>query len=170
MDFILKGADGRNYSLQDFKEKNGLLLVFTCNHCPYAKAAWPTLISLHGKFGESVAFTAINSNDGEKYPEDSYEAMRKKIEEWGIPFPYLWDGSQEYAKIYRAQCTPDNYLFENEDGIFKLYYHGRIADDWEKPALAKEKNLENALERLIKDEPAPENQPQSVGCSIKWKT
>jgi len=169
IDFKLEGTDERSYSLQDFNNKRGLLIIFTCNHCPYARAAWPTTIGLHKKYGGDIAFVAISANDAEEYPDDSFEEMKKKTEEWDIPFPYLYDETQEIARAYDAQCTPDLYLFKNENGSQKLFYHGRVASEWEKPALADEKNLEDALERLTKDEAPPENQPPAMGCSIKWK-
>lgn len=168
-DFKLPGTDGKEYSLSDFGASKGLLVIFTCNHCPYAQAAWPLTIDLYNQFKEAVAFVAINSNDAEEYPEDSFEGMKDKIGEWNIPFPYLRDESQEVARTYQAQCTPDLYLFKNEDGVFKLFYHGRINDNWQEPKKVTEENLKDALSRLVEDKDTPENQPPSMGCSIKWK-
>jgi thiol-disulfide isomerase/thioredoxin len=158
IDFNLKGTDGNTYSLENFKEKKGLLIIFTCNHCPYAKEAWPTTIELGKAFGNDIGFIAINANNQEEYPDDSFEEMKKKVTEWGIPFPYVEDTEQKTARAYQAQCTPDLYLFKNDNKKFKLFYHGRAAND-----------LENALEKLVGNESAPETQPPSEGCSIKWK-
>ena len=160
---------GREISLADFKDKKGLLVAFTCNHCPYAKAAWPLLVDLYRQFSSDVEFVGICSSDAKAYPEDSLEEMKKKKGEWGILFPYLHDETQEVARTYKAQCTPDLYLFKNDDGVFKLFYHGRINDNWQNPEQVKEKNLEDALKGLLNDESPPENQPPSMGCSIKWK-
>ncbi len=168
-DFSLPATDGRTYSLSSWQDKQGLLIVFTCNHCPYAKAAWPLLIDLYHQFGRDIAFAAINPNDAESYPEDSFSAMQEKAAEWQIPFPYLRDESQEVARAYQAQCTPDVYLFKNDQGQFKLFYHGRINDNWQNPAKVKEKNLEQALLRLVQGGEPPVEQPPSMGCSIKWK-
>jgi len=168
-DFALPGADGRTYSLETFKDKKGLLVIITCNHCPYAKAAWPLTIDLHKQFGAEVAFAAINPNDESAYPEDSLEVMKQKVGKWGIPFPYLRDALQEVARAYKAQCTPDLYLFKNDGGEFRLFYHGRINDNWKDLANVKEENLKDALARLVQGKAPPENQPSSMGCSIKWK-
>lgn len=169
-DFSLKNTDEKQYSLKDFTDKKGLLIVFTCNHCPYAIASWPLIIDLYHQFGKDIAFTAINPNDEEMYPEDSFEQMKVKKVEWDIPFPYLRDETQEIAQVYKAQCTPDLYLFKNENGVFKLFYHGRINDNWQNPQAVREKNLENALKDLANNELPPKSQPPSMGCSIKWKT
>lgn len=177
VDFSLPDTAGANHSLADFKSR-GLLIAFTCNHCPYAIASWPLLIDLHKQFGEHVDFVAINSNDEKAYPEDSYEEMKKKVQEWEIPFLYLRDKTQEVARAYQAQCTPDLYLFKNNESTqsnngnisnnFELFYHGRINDNWQKPDQVKEENLKDALERLISNQEPPIEQPPSMGCSIKW--
>ena len=114
VDFELKGTDGKIYSSKDFKDKEGLLIIFSCNHCPYAEASWPLLIELHKKFGEQISFAGINPNDASMYPEDDFESMKELVEEKEIEFPYLVDETQETAKRYKAQCTPDLYLFKKE--------------------------------------------------------
>lgn len=167
--FRLPDTQGREYSLEDFKDKKGLLVVFTCNHCPYAKAAWPLLIELYKKHRGEVEFVGVNPNDEAAYPEDSLEVMKQKVGEWGIPFPYLRDESQEVARAYQAQCTPDSYLFKNENNVFKLFYRGRINDNWQDPENVREHNLDEALTALEKNESPPLSQPPSMGCSIKWK-
>lgn len=166
-DFELPGTDGKTYSLDSFKEAKGLVVVFSCNHCPYARAAWPLLIELADRYRDKgIAFVAINPNDEEAYPEDSFEQMRKKVPEWGINMPYLRDESQEVARAYDAQCTPDIYLF---DSGRKLYYRGRINDNWQEPEKVTEHNLDDAIEALLRGDPPPDRQPPSMGCSIKWK-
>lgn len=167
-DFRLKDTDEKLYSPSDFKGKKGLLIIFSCNHCPYAKASWPLLIDLFNKFRDNIGFLAINPNDEITYPDDSFEAMKEKKVEWGITFPYLRDESQEVAKAYKAVCTPDPYLFKNDEGIWKLFYHGRINDNWQEPDQVKEKNLEDAFNLLLKGQDPPQTQPPSMGCSIKW--
>jgi peroxiredoxin len=168
-DFFLKDTEGKQYSLKNFADKKGLLIVFTCNHCPYAVASWPLIIDLYLQFGKDIAFVAINPNDEINYPQDSFEQMKIKKIEWKIPFSYLRDETQEIAQAYQAQCTPDLYLFKNENQTFKLFYHGRINDNWQNPKEVKEKNLEDALNALISSQLPPEFQPPSMGCSIKWK-
>jgi peroxiredoxin len=169
-DFKLPGTDGEDYSLSNFSNQLGLLIIFTCNHCPYAMAAWPLTIELYQQFHDQVAFVAINPNDPIAYPEDSFKQMKAKAKQWGIPFPYLHDSTQKVAKNYQAQCTPDLYLFKNEGAQFTLFYHGRINDNWQNPDSVKEKNLQDALQKLIASEDPPTDQPPSMGCSIKWKS
>ena len=167
-DFELPDTEGNDRSLPEFTDKKGLIIVFTCNHCPYAQAAWPLLINLRDKYRDNVSFVAINPNDAENYPDDSLEKMQKLVEEKAIPFPYLRDDDQGSALAYQAQCTPDIYLFKIEHKKPNLYYHGRINDNWKDAASVKERNLENALEKLVNDQEPPDQQPPSMGCSIKW--
>ena len=179
IDFVLPGTDGKNYSLDDFAAARALVVVFSCNHCPYAKAAWPLLIKLAGEFkSRGVGFVAINPNDENQYPEDSFEVMAAKVFEWGINFPYLRDQSQEIARAYQAQCTPDIYVFNFKR---ELYYHGRINDTWppvqkvdrvwqssdKKP---KKEELKEAINSLLSGKEPPKVQNPSLGCSIKWKS
>lgn len=167
--FELLNTEGEKISLKNFQDKKGLLVVFTCNHCPYAKAAWPLTIELHQKFSNDIGFVAINPNDENTHPEDSFEVMKEKKIEWNIPFDYLRDETQEVARQYKAQCTPDIYLFKNENDTFKLFYHGRINDNWQDPSAVQERNLEDAMSALSKGKEPPQNQLPSMGCSIKWK-
>ena len=168
-DFTLLNTEDKQISPADFRSKKGLLIVFTCNHCPYAKASWPLLIDLFGRFGQEIGFVAVNPNDGTMHPEDSFEGMKEKKVEWGIPFEYLYDPTQETAKAYNAQCTPDPYLYENKEGSWKLFYHGRINDNWQDPDAVQENSLGDAMNTLLKGESAPDDQKPSMGCSIKWK-
>lgn len=172
-DFTLKDTEGNDVSPSDFADKKGLLIVFTCNHCPYAKAAWPLIIDLSKKYSD-IAVIAINANNAKNYPDDSPRMMKRYKQEWGIPFPYLFDETQEAAKKYGARCTPDPYLFKMKDGAFKLYYHGRISDNRsfgsaQDKQESIESNLEDAMKTLRKNQPPPRHQPPSIGCSIKWK-
>ncbi|MBU1868826.1 thioredoxin family protein [Patescibacteria group bacterium] len=168
-DFKLNDTEENVYSLDSFTAKKGLLIIFTCNHCPYAQAAWPLLIDLFQEFNQDIGVTAINPNDAETYPEDSLAEMKQTKMKLAIPFPYLHDETQQTAKSYQAQCTPDIYLFINENSQFKLFYHGRINDNWQNPEAAQEENLKDAIKLLVNGQPAPPEQPPSIGCSIKWK-
>lgn len=168
-DFRLPATDGYEYALRAFSDKPGLLVVFTCNHCPYAKAAWPLLLDLFSKYDDHVGIVAINPNDETVYPQDSFEHMIKLAKKLELPFPYLHDKTQEVAQSYEAQCTPDLYLFSVKEVTFSLFYHGRINDNWKQPKKAKEHNLEDAIKALIKGKKPPKEQPPSMGCSIKWK-
>src|SRR3989338_10024126 len=111
-DFNLPSTNGQNYSLDSFQDAKALVIIFTCNHCPYAKAAWPLLIKLANEFKDKgIAFVAINPNDENQYPEDSFFEMKKRVPEWNINFPYLRDESQEIAKTYKDACTPDVFFY-----------------------------------------------------------
>ncbi len=166
-DFALPDTKGQLYQLAKQKLKTGILVIFTCNHCPYAKAAWPILIGLYHQYQKKgIDFVAINPNDAQTYPEDSLKMMKKKVIDWQIPFPYLRDESQQVAKAYQAQCTPDLYLFDQEK---KLFYHGRINDNWQDISKVKRHDLAEALHRLYSGDKPPVEQFPSMGCSIKWK-
>jgi len=168
-DFRLNATDGYEYALRAFSDKKSLLVIFTCNHCPYAKAAWPIFLELFKKYDKNVGIVAINPNDESAHPDDSFEKMQKLVNKMKIPFPYLHDKEQEIAKAYNAQCTPEVYLFSVRDVSFSLYYHGRINDNWRYPKKVKEHSLENAIKGLLSGKQPPEEQLPSMGCSIKWK-
>jgi len=166
-DFKLPATDGSKYSLNSFKHAKGLVVIFTCNHCPYAKASWLILIKLAEEFKpKGIDFVAINPNDENLYPEDSIEIMKVKVQEWNINLLYLRDESQKIAKEYRAVCTPDIFVY---DMGRKLYYHGRINDNWQDSSKVTKQDLKNALNSLLNNTPPPITQKPSTGCSIKWK-
>lgn len=165
-DFLLKGTDDQMHHLADSQSAKGIIVFFTCNHCPYAKASWPIMIDLANEYkNRGIKFVAINAN-APVHPDDSFEKMKEEVIERNIPFPYLVDSTQEIAQAYNAQCTPDIYVFDENK---KLYYHGRINDNWQNPGEVKEENLKDAIEALLKNDPPPQDQPPSMGCSIKWK-
>ncbi len=165
-EFTLPGADGKQYALADFLPCRALIIAFLCNHCQYAKAAWPILIALSREYTvKGVEWVAINPNDEITYPEDSFEMMKQRIADWKIPFPYLRDGYQTVARAYQAVCTPDVYVF---DANQRLYYHGRINDRWQDQTKVKRHDLKHALNCLLAGEPPPPDQVPSMGCSIKW--
>lgn len=168
-DFSLQNIDGSQVKLSELIDKKGLLIVFTCNHCPYAKASWPILDKLFDKFGSEISFVAINSNDETAYPDDSFDAMVKFVSECNIGFPYLRDKDQSVAKKYQAQCTPDPFLFRVDGNVPKLYYHGRLNDNWQYPESVTTNDMENAMKNLVDGKPAAKKQYPSMGCSIKWK-
>ena len=166
--FELPGTDGETYSPDDF-DADALLLVFTCNHCPYAKAKEPLLNELTDEY-DDVAVVGINSNDPEEYPEDSFEKMQEVVEAGRIAFDaYLFDESQEVAAAYGAVCTPDPYLFARENGRFELAYHGRLDDAPNPDDEPSEFPIREAIDAaLAGDDVTVEEQP-SRGCTIKWR-
>lgn len=169
-DFKLPDTNGNIYQLYMNTPTLGTLIMFTCNHCPYAKAAWPLIIDLQKKYkyyqGKTIDFVAINSNSDEEYPEDSFNHMKKMVFDLKLEFSYLRDETQKTARNYQAQCTPDIYLLNKDK---KLYYHGRINDNWKYPDKVKRFDLKDALDRLCVGDKPPVEQFPSMGCSIKWK-
>ncbi len=164
--FELADAYGKKYQSVDFFGANGLLVVFTCNHCPYAQAVWPRVLQL-AEFGKSIGINtvAINPNIHPDYPDDSPEAMKTFIEKMVIRFPYLVDESQKVAHEFQAQCTPDLYLY----GTGGLVYHGRVDDNWKDEAAVTRQDLREAMQNLAEGKPILPEQKPSIGCSIKWR-
>lgn len=163
--FNLPDTLGKNVSIEDF-DSELLIIVFTCNHCPYAKAVEERLIKLGKEYKNDVDFVLISSNDSENYPEDSPKKMAERHTEKGYPFPYLYDETQEVAKAYGAVCTPDIFLY-NEDR--KLEYRGRIDDNWQNPEQVEREELKMAIEAVLNGKTIDFEQKPSMGCNIKWK-
>ena len=163
--FSLPDTDGNNLSIENFS-KEVLVVIFTCNHCPYAKAVEDRLIKLANKYNSKVDFVLISSNDTENYPEDSPEKMAELAESKSYPFPYLFDETQEIAKEYSAVCTPDIFLY-NKDR--ELEYRGRLDDNWKEPEKVSREELKMAIEIVLKGEEIDFTQMPSMGCNIKWK-
>lgn len=166
-DFELADPHGKNFKGEDLYGEKGLLLGFFCNHCPYAIAVWPRYIRLaaHAQ-ALDINTVAVNPNINPDYPEDGPDQMAEKIKEWGITFPYLADDGQHIARAFKAQCTPDIYLF-NKD--CELIYHGRVDDNWKHEKKVKHQELKEAIDNLAAGKPQLNNQKPSMGCSIKWR-
>jgi peroxiredoxin len=166
-DFDLPGTDGRRYSLASFRDKKALAVIFMCNHCPYVQAVLPRLIDLQNALRERGAqFVGINPNDAARYPDDSFENMRRVARERRISFPYLCDESQETARLYGAVCTPDIFVYGEKRA---LLYRGRIDDNWREPDKAARRDLRDAIENILTGREVAAEQIPSMGCSIKWK-
>ena len=163
--FNLPDTLGKDVSIEDF-DSELLIIVFTCNHCPYAKAVEDRLIKLGKEYKNDVDFVLISSNDSENYPEDSPKKMAERHTEKGYPFPYLFDETQEVAKAYSAVCTPDIFLY-NDDR--KLEYRGRIDDNWQNPEQVEREELKMAIEAVLNGKTIDFEQKPSMGCNIKWK-
>lgn len=167
-DFALPGIDGEVHRLADFRDARALVVAFICNHCPYVKAVQGRINALAREYqARGVSFVAINSNDSVKYPDDSFEAMKRVAAENAYVFPYLWDETQSVAKAYGAVCTPDFYLYENS-GEFQLRYRGRLDDSWKDEKAVTQRDLAAAIDAILSSKPMPKEIP-SMGCSIKWK-
>ena len=167
-EFTLPGSDGKNYSLNDFRGKNGTLVMFICNHCPYVKSVIDRIVRDAADLeAYGIKTVAICANDADEYPEDSFENLAPFAKQHGFPFPYLHDDSQEVAKSYNAVCTPDFFGF-NAD--MELQYRGRL-DESRKEAASPDvpRELFEAMKMVAETGKGPENQVPSMGCSIKWK-
>ena len=166
--FSLPGVDGETYSLDSFKPAKLLVVIFTCNHCPYAQALEGRFIELQHDYAQrSVQLVAISSNDATAYPADSFDAMKRLAREHAWNFPYLYDHTQTVARAYDAACTPDIFVF---DASHRLVYRGQLDDSrpkTDKPLTGKD--LRNALDNILAGQPVAIEQRPSIGCNIKWK-
>ena len=170
IDFKLKNVDGKMVSLADYKDAKGFIVTFTCNHCPFAKAYEDRIIALHNKYAaKGYPVVAINPNDKEIAPEDSYEGMIERAKEKHFPFAYLYDESQEIAKTYGATRTPHMYVLKKEGSDLVVKYVGAIDDNADDPSAVKTKYLENALDEIIAGKEVTTNSTKAIGCTIKWR-
>ena len=165
---LVDAASGSRVSADDLADRNALLVMFICNHCPFVKHVVGEL----GRLAEDylpggVGIVAINSNNVDAYPQDGPEHMRRLVERQGWEFPFLLDETQEVAKEFGAACTPDFFLF---DADRRLAYRGQLDDSRpgsEGPVTGRD--LRVALDAVLAGEPAPEDQKPSIGCNIKWR-
>ena len=164
--FDLEDPTGKRYTSKELFGKGGFLIAVMCNHCPYSNAIWKRLNTV-AEFAKKLDITtvAINPNIHPNYPEDSPAHMLDKIKEMHLEFPYLIDENQHVAKRLGAVCTPDIFLFDSEE---KIYYHGRLDDNWQDARSVKEEDLREAIMLLFSKQEAPSVQHPSMGCSIKW--
>ncbi|MGK7393052.1 MAG: thioredoxin family protein [Candidatus Cyclobacteriaceae bacterium M3_2C_046] len=170
-DFKLKNVDGRFVSLADYPQAKGFIVVFTCNTCPYAKLYEDRIIKLHQRFApQGYPVVAINANDPESQPMDSYENMVKRAREKQYPFPYLVDQTQEIARSFGAKKTPEIYLLKKVGGKNKLVYTGAIDNNHNDASQADKKYVEEAINSLLSGKPITTKMSKAIGCSIKFKS
>lgn len=159
---------GKTMNLQQLKGKNGTVIMFICNHCPFVVHVNKQLVEIANNYlKKGISFIAISSNDAKAYPQDRPELMKQAAANLKYPFPYLYDETQEVAKAYDAACTPDFYVF-NAD--LKATYHGQL--DNSRPGngiTVNGEDLRKAIDAILNNEPPLENQKPSLGCNIKWK-
>ena len=164
-DFDLPGVDDRRYSLSSFEGKDVLVVIFSCNHCPYVKDYEGRMVTIQRDYAEKgVQLVAVNSNDDKAYPEDSFKEMVKRAKARGFNFPYLRDETQKVVGDYGGICTPHVFAFDNRR---LLRYRGRI-DDSRDPSKVTSNDLRNALDDMLagRNVGSPDTKP--FGCSIKW--
>ena len=169
--FTLPDTEGNTISLEQFQSAKGLLVVFMCNHCPFVIHVVDELKRLTDECTEKgIAVVGINSNDVDNYPDDSPAKMAEEKAARGYSFPYLFDGDQSVAMAYSAACTPDFFLFDENQ---KLVYRGQLDSSRPKmdpPVPVTGEDLRAAIDALLAGQPAVETQRPSIGCNIKWKS
>ncbi|HEY6952931.1 MAG TPA: thioredoxin family protein [Bacteroidota bacterium] len=164
----LPGTDGKKYSLSSFADKQALVIVFSCNHCPYVQAYEERMIALQRDYSaKGVQLVAINSNETVHYPEDNFEEMVKRAKSKGYNFPYLRDEDQSVADAYGATHTPEFFVF---DAKRHLRYNGKMDDNYQNPSAVKTNYLRNAVDAILSGRDVAEPETYSIGCTIKWKT
>jgi len=166
---LLDTVSGKKLSFNDIKGKNGTLLMFICNHCPYVLHVNDQIVRIAKDCqAKAIGVAAISSNDVEYYPQDAPNLMHTQAKKVGYTFPYLYDEEQSVAKAYKAACTPDFYVFDKND---KLVYRGRMDESTPKNNLVNDgHDLRLALDLLLQGEIIPDTQQKpSIGCNIKWK-
>ena len=169
-DFTLKNVNGSEISLSGIKNAKGFIVVFMCNTCPVVKAYEDRIIDLDKKFSsKGYPVIAINSNDGNVSPGDSYAEMQKLAKEKGFTFQYLYDESQDVARKYGATNTPHVYVLSKKGNKLEVEYVGAIDNNRDDPSKADKKYVEDAVNILLKNEPVTVSSSKAIGCSIKWK-
>lgn len=161
-------VSGKKISLEDFRDKKALLIMFICRHCPFVAHVQNELSRLGKDYaGKSLGIVAISSNDADTYPDDAPESLAAMASEVGFTFPFCYDESQDVARAYSAACTPDFFLFDQNR---KLAYRGQLDDS--RPGNGQPvtgRDLRDAIDALLNGEPVNPNQIPSIGCNIKWR-
>ncbi len=162
----MQNVDGKQVSIADVAGTKGTLVVFTCNHCPFAKAWQSRIVELGNAYQtKGVGVIAINSNDPTNYQEDNFEVMQARAKENGFQFPYVVDGTSDVARAFGASHTPEAFLFDKSG---QLVYHGAIDDDKDIASVTKH-YLHDALDAVVNGTPVPVSETKSVGCGIKFR-
>ena len=163
---LLNTVSGNNFSSSELDEIKPSLLMFICNHCPYVIHYHDEIKRLANDFDNAINMVAISSNDIEEYPQDGPDKMRELWVQLGLSFPYLFDSTQEIAKKYKAECTPEFYLFDHSQ---QLVYRGRLDESSPNSTIEPTgKDLRDAIDNLTNGKEISSNQLPSMGCNIKW--
>lgn len=165
--FSLPATDGHSYAGPDISGEKATVILFWCNHCPYVIPNQQRVIDMQSGFvSQGVKFAAICANNSATHPADSFANMQQRAQEMGYNFPYLHDESQEVAKAFGAQRTPEVFLFDSQ-GV--LRYHGRIDDNHEDVSRARSHDLRNAIQTVLAGHLPDPAETGAMGCTIKWK-
>jgi len=168
--FKLKNVDGRMISLSDFMSSKGVIVIFTSNHCPFAKAYEDRIIALNNKFSsQGFPVIAINPSDPGTHMDDSFEKMKERASSKGYNYPYLADETQATSKAFGAARTPQVYILTKTNGKFTVQYIGMIDDNPQDPAGATKFYVDEAVSNLITGKPVVTMSTKPIGCAIKWK-
>jgi thiol-disulfide isomerase/thioredoxin len=163
----LPGVDGKKYAVKDFDNAKILIVVFSCNHCPYVKAYEDRMIAFQRDYaGNGVQLVAINSNETQNYPEDNFDEMVNRAKAKGFNFFYLRDENQSVATNFGATHTPEFFVFDTDR---KLRYHGKFDDNHQNPNAVKVFYVRDAVNALLAGKEVPVAETYSIGCTIKWK-
>jgi peroxiredoxin len=166
-DFALPGVDGKTYSLDDFKDAKVLIVVFTCNHCPYVVGSEDRMVALYDDYApKGLAMVGINSNETENHPTDDFDHMVQRAQQKGFKWPYLRDESQDAARAYGALRTPHCFVFDAER---KLRYTGRMDDNPRREGKETTRELRDALDAILAGVAPPVAVTNPIGCNVKWK-
>lgn len=169
-DFTLKNVDNKMVSLDDYGDEKGVILIFTCNHCPFSVAYEDRIIALDNNYKKlGYPVVAINPNDPAAYPSDSFEEMKLRAKEKGFTFPYLLDDAQEVYPIYGATKTPHIYLLQNNNGKFKVAYIGAIDNSARDENKVSKTYLADAIDALLEGKTPQVTKTKAIGCGIKAK-
>jgi len=167
-DFQLKSLDGRMVSLSDFSEQKGVIVIFTCSHCPFSKAYEERINALHQKFAaQGYPVLAINPSDPKYYEEDRYERLREEAKDKNYAYSYLVDDSQAVARAFGASRTPQAYVLKNSGGKFTVQYLGALDDNPQDPVGVRRPYVENAVTELLAGKPVATPTAKPIGCLIK---
>jgi peroxiredoxin len=166
-DAKLKNNDGKDITIADVKGKKGTLVVFTCNHCPWAKAWETRIVELGNQFAsKGVGVIAISANDPEAFPDDDLPGMKERAKQRGMKYPYAMDETSDVARAFGATRTPEAFLF---DAKGKLVYHGAIDDNSREPEKVTARYLNDALVAVAGGKPVAVGETKAMGCSIKYR-
>ena len=169
-DFNLKDVNGNMVSMSGMRDAKGFILIFTCNTCPFSKMYEERIVELTTKYTpKGFPVIAINPNDGNRSPGDSYNEMKVRAKEQGFNFPYLYDETQETTKAFGASRTPHVFVLNKEGDKLKVEYVGAIDNNYRDASLASKKYVEQAVDNLLKGKQVETKFTKTIGCSIKWK-
>jgi thiol-disulfide isomerase/thioredoxin len=164
----LRGVDGATHDAAEYLSAKVLVVVFSCNHCPYVQAYEGRMSDFQRAYGgKGVQLIAINANDTKNYPDDDYPSMVKRAKSQGFAFVYLRDEDQSVAGRFRASHTPEFYVFGGPEK--RLVYHGKMDDNYQNPGAVTQRYLQEAVDAVLAGKPVAVPETHSIGCTIKWR-